>query len=288
MCAWMGVAGSAMMAQSTAAAKVAPASVNNAVPTKTAVFDVVSIRPSGNGPMSVSYSMVTPDGYVAANQTLWATILLAYFPQADMFLPSTEKEIVGAPAWATSIRYDIRAKVDEATAKEWKSLTYTQRWEKVKPMLQAMLADRCKLVQHADTVEMPIYALVVGKHGTKLKETKPGEAAPSGALSVIGSNDGSMMVPYQRNDPRPALIFFNTSMAALAGQIANGAPRRIEDRTGLTGRYDFVLPKLEDTSSNDPDPPTIWNIGELGLTLKPAKALMKTLVIDHIERPSEN
>lgn len=288
MCAWMGVAGSAMMAQSTAAAKVAPASVNNAVPTKTAVFDVVSIRPSGNGPMSVSYSMVTPDGYVAANQTLWATILLAYFPQADMFLPSTEKEIVGAPAWATSIRYDIRAKVDEATAKEWKSLSYTQRWEKVKPMLQAMLADRCKLVQHADTVEMPIYALVVGKHRTKLKETKPGEAAPSGALSVIGSNDGSMMVPYQRNDPRPALIFFNTSMAALAGQIANGAPRRIEDRTGLTGRYDFVLPKLEDTSSNDPDPPTIWNIGELGLTLKPAKALMKTLVIDHIERPSEN
>jgi uncharacterized protein (TIGR03435 family) len=195
---------------------------------------------------------------------------------------------VGAPAWATDVRYDIRAKVDEATAKEWKSLTYTQRFERARPMLQVMLADRCKLVQHRSTIEMPIYALVVGKHGAKLKETQPGEAAPAGALPVLASNDGSMLVPYHRGDPRPALIFFNTSMAALTTQIANGAPRRIEDHTGLTGRYDFTLPKLENLSPTDPDPPTIWNIEELGLALKPAKAPMKILVIDHIERPSEN
>src|SRR6185312_11189817 len=101
-------------------------------------------------------------------------------------------------------------------------------------------------------------------------------------------NDGSMMVPYHRGDPRPASTFFNTSMASLANHISNGAPRRIQDQTGLTGRYDFVLPKLEDLSPTDPDPPTEWNIEELGLALKPSKAAIRTVVIDHIERPTEN
>ena len=248
------------------------------------MFDVVSIRPSADSRMSFR---ITPDGYSATNQPLLLTILLAYFPQRDVFLPSASKEIVDAPSWVTNDRYDINAKVDEATAKEWKNLTSAQRWERLKPMLQVMLADRCKLVQHSDTIELPIYALVVGKHGAKLKETKPGESPPAGALPIPAGDGVSMMVPYRRGE-KPAVTFFNTSMASLANQISNGAPRRIQDQTGLTGRYDFVLPKLEDISPTDPAPPTIWNIEELGLTLKPAKAPMRTLVIDHIERPSEN
>lgn len=286
MCAWMGVAGTAMIAQTSAAPKAAPASsISNAMRTKPVRFDVVSIRPSRNGGMFSSGMSL--DGYSAMNQSLWTTILLAYFPQSHLFLPSSSKEIVGAPSWVTKDQYDINAKVDEATAKEWKSLTVAQRWERLKPMLQTMLVDRCKLVQHPDTIEMPIYALVVGKHGAKLKETKPGEAVPSGAVSLF-SGDGSMMVPYHRGDPSPTLTFFNASMASLAMWLSNGSPRTIQDQTGLTGRYDFVLPKLEDLSATEPDLPTIWDIKDLGLTLKPAKAPLKILVIDHIERPSEN
>lgn len=286
MCAWMGVACTAMIAQIAVAPKAAPSSISNAAAsTRAAVFDVVSIRASASD--SMFSFMIRPDGFSATDQTLQTMLVLAYFPQRIFFLPSADKVIEGLPPWATKDRYDINAKVDEATAEEWKNLSAMQRWERVKPMLQAMLVDRCKLVQHADTVEIPIYALVVGKHGAKLKETKPGEAAPSGAVSLF-TGDGSMVVPYHRTDPRPALIFFNASMLALADQIANGAPRRVEDQTGLTGRYDFVLPKLEDTSPTDPAPPTIWNIGELGLALKSTKAPMKILVIDHIERPSEN
>lgn len=286
MCAWMGVACTATIAQTGAASIAAPTSTSDTAPLQTAAFDVVSIRPSGND--SVTSFQITPDGFFAHGLSLRMTILLAYFSGYELFLPSSKLDIVGAPDWVKHDRYDIDAKVDEATAKDWKNLTNAQRMQQAKPMLQRLLTDRCKLVQHRGTTEIPIYALVVGKHGAKLKETRPGEAPPSGALPVFANNDGSMMVPYTRGDQKPTLTFFNTSMASFANHISNGAPRRIEDQTGFTGRYDFVLPKLEDISPTDPDPPTIWNIEELGLILKPAKATIKTLVIDHIERPSEN
>lgn len=242
------------IAQTVTAPQAASTSDRGAAPPKTQAFDVVSIRPSGNAAMT-SFG-ITPDGFFAHRQSLWTTIFFAYFSYGEFFQPSAMKDIVGAPDWVTHDRYDIDAKVDEATAKEWKNLTIAQRWERAKPMLQTMLADRCKLVVHGDTTGIPIYALVVGKHGAKLTETKPGEAPPTGALPVLANNDGSMMVPYHQGDQRPALTFFNTSMASLADQISNGAPRRIQDQTGLTSRYDFVLPKLEDLSPTDPDPPT--------------------------------
>jgi uncharacterized protein (TIGR03435 family) len=153
-------------------------------------------------------------------------------------------------------------------------------------MLRTLLAERCKLLIHSTTTEAPIYELVVGKNGPKLTEATPGALAPSGGIRFP---EGGGMVPYRRGE-KPEIRFFDLSMTSLAANLSRSSTRPILDKTGLTGRYDFVIMmgNDEDESASDPASPTHWQIEKLGLTLKPAKAPTVTLVIDHIEKPSAN
>jgi uncharacterized protein (TIGR03435 family) len=86
---------------------------------------------------------------------------------------------VVAPDWARESRWDILAKLPDGGSQE-----------QVPEMLQALLADRFKLVVHRENKELPVYALVVGKGGLKMKESapEPGAAAdaPAGGPTVIG------------------------------------------------------------------------------------------------------
>jgi uncharacterized protein (TIGR03435 family) len=211
---------------------------------------------------------LTPSGFVTNHQPLITVVMMAYFPMTRMFGYSASP-VTGAPEWVTKDLYDIDAKYDEETAEALKNATATQRQETVRPMLQAVLAERCKLAAHMTMVDGPVYELVVSKRGAKLKETAPDEAPPEHALPIEGD---AMMVPIY---PKPAKV----------------------DRTGLTGKYDFAVPRvrreLPDGTNNgtasDPNPdPFIWDVSELGLELRPAKAPQPVLVIDHIEKPSEN
>ena len=68
------------------------------------------------------------------------------------------------------------------------------------------------------------------------------------------------------------------------------------DRTGLTGKYDFAVPRIDpirstvegDGAASDPDESPKWDVTEAGLEMRPAKAPVEMLVIDHIEKPTEN
>jgi uncharacterized protein (TIGR03435 family) len=102
------------------------------------------------------------------------------------------------------------------------------------------------------------------------------------------------------SSPKPAkeqLTFFNTSMAALAMELSTMHDRQVVDRTGLTGKYDFAVPRVrrelsdeaESGAASDPNPnPFIWDVSEAGLELRPDKAPQPMLVIDHIEKPTAN
>jgi uncharacterized protein (TIGR03435 family) len=265
---WAALVVPAMTAQKSGAA--------HASDKKAPVFDVVSIRPSKPG--GAPGGGVTQNGYVMRNLSLWSTVMAAYIPHS---LWSNDR-LLGAPPWMLNEEYDVVAKVDEATADAWKNLTSAQREEKARPMLQALLADRCKLVLHHTVPEAPVFVLVVGKHGPKFTETKPGQPLPSNAVHLP---DGGAFVPGAGD-----LKFFGTSMASLAAFLSRSSPRPIQDKTGLPGSYDFVLRRHDQgyVSASDPDPSTPFAMEGLGLTLKSAKAPTDTLVIDHIERPSPN
>ena len=261
-------------------------------PAKPLAFDVVSIRPAKPGSNWMFSWMTTPDGYSVPSQSLRYTILMAYFPQGMAYW-STDR-LSGAPSWLDNI-YDINAKVSEADLPDWqKQGLALDKKPMLRQMLQTMLADRCHLVAHM-VPGPPIsgWSLELNKHGPRLTESKPGETLPAGMKLA----DGGVAVPYQRGD-KPRLTFYAATMDDFArdlSMMSNCHP--VQDHTGLTVHYDFVLNWIQDpdsklpegvTSTDDPDQLSHWDIDALGLRVTHAKLPADTLVIDHIEKPSEN
>ena len=261
-------------------------------PAKPLSFDVVSLRPSKPGSNQMFGWMTTADGYRVSGQSLWSTIMIAYFPQG--FAYWSPARLSGAPSWLNDL-YDINAKVSEADLPEWQKQGLSlDKKPMLRVMLQTMLADRCHLVAHMVSGP-PIsgWSLEPNKHGQRLTETKPDETFPPGMTLA----SGGVFVPYQRGDV-PHMTFYGATMADLAAdlsQMSLGHP--VLDHTGLTGHYDFVLTWVDDPDSKlpasaidsaDPNRLSHWNVDALGLHVAPIKIPADTLVIDHIEKPSEN
>jgi bla regulator protein BlaR1 len=258
----------------------APASEDKAL-----AFDVVSIRPAPSSSPGHEQMGVTPDGWHMTHGTLLAALLTAYIPTTSDAMMYTVSTLAGVPDWMRTETYDIDAKVPEADLAAWRDPA--KQTAMLRSMMQTMLADRCKLVVHRGSHEVSVYLLVVGKSGPKLKAAVPGEVHQGGAPLPGGGE-------FLPNDGTGSAAFYDAPIRALAVVLSNFAGRPVEDRTGLTGRYDMTFrrprpgaPSTEDDSSNPP--PTIFEVVEsFGLKLEPAKSSVETLVVDHVERPSEN
>ena len=172
-------------------------------------------------------------------------------------------QIAGGPSWIGSDRYDIDAKAEGDAA-----LTRVQQQQ----ILQALLADRFQLQVHRETKEMPVYALVAGKNGSKLKENSADAKGPN---FVRGTTAGMHMEAS------------NGTMENLARQLSFTAGRPVVDKTGLTGFYAFTL---DWTSATDSDLPSVFTAvqEQLGLRLESQRAPVEMLLIDQAERPSPN
>jgi uncharacterized protein (TIGR03435 family) len=201
-------------------------------------------------------------------------------------------QISGGPGWISSEPYNIEAKESDELYAELQKLPRDQRLEKQRLLLQSMLEDRFHLKVHRETKELPVYALVVAKNGPKLKATNIQSADP---CKIYGTSGGGNR--YQ-----------GCTVAILAGYLPLGLGRVVLDRTGLEGRYDFTLeyadqdsdavssvPAGSSTASNGSLPPvesgpSIFTAvqEQLGLKLEPTKGPVDMIIIDHIERPTEN
>lgn len=254
---------------------------------KTPAFEVVSIRPSSpGGPRETTWAP-TPDGYRTTGQTLWSTIMVAYFPQGMAYW--TNDRLAGAPSWIGDA-YDITAKISEADLPEWqKQGLGLGKAPLLSAMLQSMLADRCKLVMHRIPGEISGFALVPGKRGEHLTASTPGAILPVGMK--LGSGGVAVGSPHGE---RLTWSFHSATMADLEWFLSTGSiGHPVVDKTGLPGHYDFTLACAE----FDPDHPNSgcggplsdrWDLDSLGLRLEPIKLPADTLVIDHIEKPSDN
>jgi uncharacterized protein (TIGR03435 family) len=164
----MALAGPTPIAQGNATPHVAGASEKDAVGAKTLAFEVVSVRPSKPGSPEGGSMGITPNGYRAINQSIWSTIMLAYFPHDRQYW--SRDRLLGGPPWLGTL-YDIDARVSSADMTEWQK--QGQQKEMLRAMLRTLLAERCELVVHSTTTEAPIYELVLAKHGPKLREATP-------------------------------------------------------------------------------------------------------------------
>ncbi len=194
----------------------------------------------------------------------------------------------GGPAWLQSDRYDIDAKPDSATAEQLLKLAPKERESVQQRMQQALLADRLKLKVHFETKEMTILALVIAKSGLKIHEAKPGDTYANGLKGPDGK-------PFGRAGAGTFGSGYMAGQGMTLGNVVGNLPNitgfLVEDRTGLTGVYDFTL----HYSPVEPPPPdstepSIYTAVEqqLGLKLEPTKEQVQVLVIDQAERPSEN
>ena len=248
-----------------------PAAIPDA---RTMHFDVVSIkRDKANqlGP-AIVHSPPESDTMRIVNMSPHLIVGTAYgLPLHD--------QVVGLPGWADSETYDIEAKISAENAPEFHKLLPMQR----NPMLQAVLADRFHMVCHFETRTLPAYALVIAKSGPKLTEVEPG-TLPNGLKDPGGiSADRSTI----------AATIAPISLLLVVLQQRLGRP--VVDHTGLTGRYTFKLSWTPDSASapNASDAaqgPSIFTAiqEQLGLKLGGTHAPLHVLVVDHIERPTEN
>ncbi len=153
--------------------------------------------------------------------------------------------------------------------------------DQFRAMLQSLLAQRFQLKLRRELREMPVYALVIGRNGPKLKPSGP-DAEPGGRIQVVDRN-------YE-------ITLQKATMSDVVDVIANSfLDRPVVDRTGLTGTYNVALRYTPETRANRasaPDPADI-NIfsavqEQLGLRLEPRKADVEIFVVEHVAKPSEN
>lgn len=297
---WASLLGGSLSLSGACMAQQAPVSAANAPMTTadaTLRFEVASVRENrsdakafSNLPLGPGPQYVDIGGHLmSTNQLLLGYIVFAYKPT----MYQIQQFRAQLPDWTRGAHYDIQARVDGHPGKD-----------ELRVMMQALLADRFKLKVHRETRREPVYALELTKvrPGTGLRVHPADDPACAKAdmpEAMPGTYPASCGAAWQTL-PKVAgnfrIVARGMTPAMLAASIAgtgNIFDRPVVDATGLTGTYDYDLEFAPETAIGADAAPTGAPFSEalraqLGLKLVPQKGAVEVIVIDHIERPSEN
>jgi uncharacterized protein (TIGR03435 family) len=222
-----------------------------------------------------------PGGFRARNVTVRLLLRTAYRIQ--------DSQLTGGPDWLDSDRFDIVAKTDGTASSD-----------QLSSMLQALLADRFKVMIHKETRERSIYALVVARNGALGPRLQRRDCVPA---ALPATPAASQELPCGRIMTGSGEVTFRGApMSQIAEGLSGYVGRVVADRTGLSGNYDLTLqwtPERLPNANQQPgsDVPAIDPNGlsiftavqeQLGLKLQPAQGTVNVLVIDRVEHPTEN
>jgi uncharacterized protein (TIGR03435 family) len=296
VCTFLFVAGLTALAapssqgQAGAATTQTPAMPASASYVPTMTFDVASVRENKNVDVNAGYTM---SGSFVPHTTVLRVInwrienLISYAYGVD------QSQIMGAPEWPWPTLFVIDAKGDSEANVKLAALTNEQQSAEQQHMLRVLLEDRFNLKTHWEIKEGDVYHLVLAKGGPKLGAM--GSVPPSdGELKNFG--DSPIPTLYQKNDGQGHdFIAHGCPMDQWVAMLTAQFGRPVIDKTGLTGKYDFVLKykgrwdRDRPSDDLDPMPPMDRALTEqLGLKVEAAKGPVKVLVIDHINKPSPN
>ena len=251
-------------------------------------FDVVSIKLNNSGPEASWGYRETNDGIYGKNVSMW--ILLQY--SFGVFEPY---RLLGAPKWAMTETYDFEAKFGESTADALQHMSPEKRAGAKYQLIRSALEERCHLQSHTETKEVPVYLLQVMDSGPKFQESTSIDVGPNGVWGG-GRIQNGVRTQTAKHVP----------ISQLAGKLSRelGEERLVIDQTGLTGHYDFSLSYADPhfvasaapvdapvPAASDPTGgPSIFTAlqDQLGLKLKPSKAPVQIIVIDHLDHPTSN
>ncbi len=242
-------------------------------------FEVASIKLAKNDLGKGGLEILPGGGLRMGGVSMKQLISLAYEVK--------EEEISGGPKWLESDTYQVLAKPDHPDPADNREKTIapgTPGWNRLQQRLQNLLKERCQLAFHRTAKDVSGYTLVTVKSGPKLQ---------------LSPTEG----PARTMRSRGKIEAHNGTMNMLAAVLSNMLGRPVVDQTSLTGAYDY---KVEYT--NDPGPggrgmieppsdasaelsgPSIFTAlqEQLGLKLEKSKNQVATIVIDRVEKPSEN
>jgi uncharacterized protein (TIGR03435 family) len=268
-------------------------------PANTPKFEVASIKPCQEPPQQPGRVVIpgaksSPGRLATDCVPLLQLIHGTYETDADGFLPLT-----GGPSWTQSAFYEINA------IAEGNPSVKTMRGQ----MLQALLEDRFQLKIHRETREGPVYTLNAARGGPKLHSFTEGSCKPwpTPPPPQLTKEYCTRMI-YGLG--KPAVEAQGATLDEFSKLLRAVLDRPVIDKTGITGRFDIrVKFSREGTSlgvprivpdpagtirpprpSDPTDSPSIFVAlqEQLGLRLESGRGPVETLVIDHIEKPSEN
>ena len=235
-------------------------------------FEVATIKPNSSENPGKGIN-VNGRNFLTRNTSLADLIKFAY--------KVNEKQIVGAPDWWDKDKYDIAAVVADG-----EGTPSDAQWHS---MMRKLIVERFKLKFHNEKRELSVYVFSVGKDG------------PKNLTKSLSTN----FLPGFGFGPDPAGMVSsaqNATMAEYADMVLQGRlmDRPVLNQTGIQGRYDFKVTFMPDESlfgghgppipvSDNPAPNFFTALQEqLGLKLDAVKAPADVMVIDHVEKPSEN
>lgn len=250
-------------------------------------FDVATIRPSQGDSLHIVRS---------AGELHMLDVTVRYLLEQAYNIPWTngaKDRIRGGPGWMDNDHYDLDAKIGPEAAVTLEQMPEEQRRRQMNLRLQTLLADRLRLKVHFETHQEPVFAIMTGKNGPKLTPASSTEGQQGLGISVRYNGQAAQM----------------TAKGASLGDLANwltgysemgGQP--VVDQTGLTQRYDFVLNWTREralssgeqsgeseTPAGSGGPALSTALQEqLGLKLVNTRGPVKIIVVDSIERPTEN
>jgi uncharacterized protein (TIGR03435 family) len=239
-------------------------------------FEVATIRPTAPGDFSAGRYIRMQSAHVfqVKNYTVCGLIAAAY----DLH----PRAISGGPGWTQSDHYEIIAKTPGDARP-----TYDDQMA----MLRKLLTERFGLAVHREEKKFQAYELTVAKGGPKLTSSPalPDES-PNLTSTVYPAASGGI-----DHLSMPARNVTMAQFAAILQRAILDSP--VIDRTGLTGRYDFDLEWLPDETQfggemhpSDSGKPGLFPAlqQQLGLKMEAVRAPIETVVIDRVERPSDN
>jgi uncharacterized protein (TIGR03435 family) len=242
--------------------------------TQKPAFAVASVKRNDSGSQTVSF-LPSTGRFNAQNATLGMLINWAYKVQ--------DFQVIGAPGWINSEGYDVDARTDGTASGQ----------DINGPMLQLLLEERFKLVVHRETKELPVYLLTPAKNGLKLSEGK-----------CLTLEPNSRPDPGQRqSDFCGYMVIGNNNLRAtsirmenLVDALKNILRRTVIDKTGFSGNFDVTIRWRDESAPANTAPPStdalpsIFTAFEeqLGLKLESSKGPVEVLVIDSVQKPSEN
>src|SRR6185437_3864437 len=270
------------------AASLCSAVLHFPAPAQTPAFAVATIKPGKHTTQNAQRPY--RGGYEARDATVRDLIAFAYNVPFG-----ADSLISGGPKWAYNTTFDIEAK-SQADAEGLPS-----NQQKIadadldRLMLQSLLAARFKLKLHRQTTLVPAFALMIANGGPKFSASKPPpppddtQTYAFGATLPTPRQTGMRMLPGDMHAP-------HATMGWLAGYLQFQPELEgctVSDKTNLPGEFDVSLKwspegaRTADTPTSDPG--LFLALQEqLGLKLEPSRGPVKSLVIDHIEKPSEN